>query len=206
MFCVRELRTLTYSYLKSKERPPLMKKLGEKGKDMAYQDMQKNVHQRWGDLTGEHVVGDIGQLVLACLFAATWIADTFFLNYTTFLNQYAPLGVRIPLGVVLFVLSGFLARTGLSIVFGEEREKPEVIRKSVFSVVRHPVYLSEILLYLGFLVVSMSLAAAAVWVLAIGFLHYISRYEERLLLARFGEEYEQYMREVPMWMLRLRKR
>jgi protein-S-isoprenylcysteine O-methyltransferase Ste14 len=53
---------------------------------------------------------------------------------------------------------------------------------------------------------SISLAAAAVGVVAIGFLHCISRYEERLLLERFGEEYEQYMREVPMWNPRFWKR
>ena len=173
---------------------------------MMHKHTQKKAQQQQDDLTGEHAVGDAGQIVLACLFAATWIADTFVLKYTTFLNQYVPLGVRILPGVVLLVLSGYLAKTGLSIVFGEDREKPGVIRKSVFGVVRHPIYLSEILLYLGLLMLSISLAAAVVWVIAIGFLHYISRYEERLLLARFGEDYEKYMREVPMWVPRLWKR
>jgi len=173
---------------------------------MAQRHTQKTAQQQRDDLAGEHTVGDAGQIVLACLFAATWILDTFFLKYTTFLNHYVPLGLRIPLGVILLVLSGYLARTGLSIVFGEKREKPGVIRKSVFNVVRHPIYLSEILLYLGFLMLSISLAAVFVWIVAILFLHYISRHEERLLLARFGEEYEQYMRKVPMWIPRLRKR
>jgi len=173
---------------------------------MPHKHTQKKAQQQREDLTGEHAVGDAGQIVLACLFAATWIADTFFFKYTIFLNQYVPLGIRIPSGVVLLVLSGYLAKTGMSIVFGEAREKPGVIRKSVFGVVRHPVYLSEILLYLGLLMLSISLAAAVVWVMAIGFLHCISRYEERLLLARFGEDYEKYMREVPMWFPRLRKR
>jgi protein-S-isoprenylcysteine O-methyltransferase Ste14 len=173
---------------------------------MAHQQTRKKVHQQRDDLTGEHTVSDAGQIVLACLFAATWIADSFFFKYTTFLNQYVPLGARIPFGVVLLVLSAYLAKTGLRIVFGEEREKPGVIRKSVFGVVRHPVYLSEILLYLSLLMLSISLAAALVWIIAIGFLHYISRYEERLLLARFGEDYDNYMRKVPMWFPRLRKR
>jgi len=173
---------------------------------MAHQHMPRKVHQQRDDLTGERVVGDAGQLVLACLFAATWIADTFFFKYTTFLNQSVPLVARIPAGVALLVLSGYLARTGMSIVFGEKRDEPCVIRESVFNVVRHPIYLSEILLYLGLLMLSMSLAAAVVWVVAIGFLHYISRYEEKLLLERFGEEYEQYMREVPMWIPWFRKR
>jgi protein-S-isoprenylcysteine O-methyltransferase Ste14 len=157
------------------------------------------------DLVGEHAVGDAGQIILACLFAGIWIVDTFFLKYTTDLNGYVPLGIRVPFGVILLVLSGYLARMGLSIVFGEKREKPGVIRKSVFNVVRHPIYLSEILLYLGFLMLSISLAAAFVLLIAILFLHYISRYEERLLLARFGEEYREYMKEVPMWVPRLRR-
>jgi protein-S-isoprenylcysteine O-methyltransferase Ste14 len=154
------------------------------------------------DLTGEHVLGDAGQLTLALLFAATWIADTFFLRATTFLNRHVPLGIRIPLGVLLLVLSGYLAREGLSIVFGEEREEPGVIKKGVFGVVRHPIYLAEILFYLGLLMLSLSLAAAVVWAIAIAFLHTISRYEEKLLLARFGQAYQAYMREVPMWIPR----
>ena len=162
--------------------------------------------QQRDDLTGEHTVGEAGQMILACLFAAVWILDTFFLKYTTYLNDYVPLGVRIACGVITLVLAGYLARTSTSIVFGERREEPAVIKKSVFNFVRHPMYLSEILLYLGLLMLSISLAAMSVWVIAILFLHYISRYEEKLLLARFGEEYEQYMQQVPMWLPRLWKR
>lgn len=176
------------------------------GEDMAHRHGRRGAQEDRGDLPGEHAFGDAGQIVLGCLFAATWITDTFWLEYTTFLNPYVPLGARIPAGIILLFLAGYLARTGLSIVFGEQRDEPGVIQKSVFSVVRHPVYLSEILLYLGLLMLSVSLAAAAVWVVAIGFLHYISRYEEKLLLARFGDGYAQYMRDVPMWIPRLRRR
>ncbi len=45
--------------------------------------------------------------------------------------------------------------------------------------------------------------AAAIMLLAIFFLHYISRYEEKLLVRHFGEEYESYMKAVPMWIPRL---
>ncbi|MBN1382599.1 MAG: isoprenylcysteine carboxylmethyltransferase family protein [Deltaproteobacteria bacterium] len=164
---------------------------------------------RWeerDDLTGEHTLTDAGQLIFACLFFAIWTADTFWLKYTTFLNPYLPFFVRIAIGAVLLIISGYLAQRGMSIVFGETRAEPYVIRKSVFGIVRHPIYLSEILLYLGCLVMSMSLAAAVVWIMAILFLHYVSRHEEKLLLTRFGEEYAQYMREVPMWIPRLRKK
>jgi protein-S-isoprenylcysteine O-methyltransferase Ste14 len=165
----------------------------------------KEKHNRH-DLTGEHAFGDAGQIILACLLVGVWVADTFFLQYTTFLNRYFPLGARIPLGVLLFILSVYLARTGLAIVFGERREEPAVIREGVFGVVRHPVYLSEILFYLGLLMLSLSLAAAGVWGVTVGFLHYISKYEEKLLHARFGDDFAKYMQEVPMWLPRLWKR
>jgi protein-S-isoprenylcysteine O-methyltransferase Ste14 len=162
-------------------------------------------HQRH-DLTGEHPFGDAGQLILAFLFLAVWVADTFFLKYTTFLNQRIPLAIRISLGVVLILLAGYLASKGQAIVFGDRREKPGVIREGVFGIVRHPLYLSEMLLFLGLLMMSLSLAAGFVCLIAIGFLHFIATHEETLLLARFGEEYQAYRRDVPMWIPKLRKR
>jgi protein-S-isoprenylcysteine O-methyltransferase Ste14 len=110
------------------------------------------------------------------------------------------------MGAILIVSAGTFARKGLSTVFGEIRETPGVIRKSVFNIVRHPIYLSEIMLYLGFIMLSMSIAATVVWIIGFLFLHFIASYEEKLLLNLFGEEYERYMQEVPMWFPRFLKR
>lgn len=183
-----------------------IEKIDKKGDDMPPRLTDRKAQRRRKDLAGEHKFSDAGQLILACVFMAMWVADSFFFRYTTVLNQNILLIFKIPLGIVLFMLSGYLARKGLSTVFGEERKKPGVIRSGVFGIVRHPIYLGEILLYLGFLMLSTSLAAAVVLIIAIGFLHYISRCEEKLLLARFGKEYERYMGEVPMWIPRLRRK
>ena len=158
------------------------------------------------DLTGEHAIGDAGQLVLALVFLAVWVTDVFFFHYSSFLNDYVSLWVRIPLGVVILALAGYLAKNAHSIVFRERRSEPDVIRKGVFRFMRHPMYLGEILLYLGLLVMGMSLAAAGVWVVIIVFLHIMSRYEEGLLLERFGDDYQRYMKAVPMWLPRLVRR
>ncbi|MBN2345796.1 MAG: DUF1295 domain-containing protein [Candidatus Aminicenantes bacterium] len=166
--------------------------------------MRRRRHEHDETLTGEHRLGDAGQVLLACLFLAVWGADTFFLHWTTHLNGSIPAVLRIPAGIALLILAYSLSTTGLAVVFGERREKPEVIRRSVFRIVRHPVYLGELLLYLALLLLSLSLAAAGVALLAALFLHVISRYEEKLLLQRFGDEYRAYMRQVPMWLPRLR--
>jgi protein-S-isoprenylcysteine O-methyltransferase Ste14 len=171
---------------------------------MAHQ--RKKGRRHWDELTGKHTLGDAGQLFFFCLFGVVWVMDTFFLRYTTFLNEYIPSIVRVVVGVAFLIISVYLASTGLVIVFGKGRRNTGVIREGVFNYVRHPIYLSEILLYFGLLMLSMSLAAALVWLMAIGFLHYISRHEERLLLARFGTDYEQYMRDVSMWIPRLKRK
>ncbi len=165
--------------------------------------------KRWGernDLTGEHTFGDVGQLLVAIVFFGVWITDSFFLNYTTQLNQLVSGWIRNPFGIVILILSGYCARTGLRIVFDEVRETPSVIRKGIFGVVRHPIYLSEVLLYFGMFLLSMSLASLLVMITATIFLYFLCRHEEKLLLKRFGKDYEDYMQEVGMWFPRLKKK
>ena len=165
---------------------------------------QDNFRERQ-DLTGEHKVGDAGQTILAVLFFAVYILDGFVFKWTTFLNSQISAWLRIPVGFLLLILAGYLARSGIKIVFGEVRQKPGVIREGVFKWMRHPIYLGEILLYAGLLCLNLSLAAGVVWIMIIIFLNAISRYEERLLLDRFGEDYRRYMQEVGMWLPRVGK-
>ncbi len=155
-------------------------------------------HQHRGDLTGEHAFSDIGQLIFLVVFLVVWIADSFVFKYSTFLTQYVSNYIRVPIALIVLVISGLLAWTGLKIVFRETREEPQVIATGVFSIVRHPIYLSSILLYLGFILLSLSLLSALVWILIIVFYYIISRYEEKLLIQRFGSVYEEYKKKVPM--------
>jgi len=39
--------------------------------------------KHWEDLTGEHRLGDAGQLVLFIIFMAVWITDSFFFKYSS---------------------------------------------------------------------------------------------------------------------------
>jgi len=169
----------------------------------------KTTREKWfeqrDDLTGEHPFGDTGQIIFALLFLGIWIADSFFLKYTTQLNDIVPALIRKPIGIVLLCLLAYCAWSGLRIVFSEVRETPSVIRKGIFGVVRHPIYLSEVLLYLGLFMLNMSLTAGAMLLATAAFLYYLSRYEERLLLKRFGDDYRSYTHDVGMWLPRLRR-
>ena len=151
------------------------------------------------DLTGEHRLGDTGQLILLFLFLGVWISDAFWLHYSKPLFENTPTLIRMSGSALILFLGTFLARKSLNIVFGEVRETPGVITKGPFGKMRHPVYVSSILLYAGLLFIQTTLASILVFAIVIVFYYLISRHEEQLLLNRFGQDYANYMKQVPMW-------
>ncbi len=167
---------------------------------------QHGRHAGREDLTGEHRLGDMVQLILMVVFLAVWILDSFVLEFSTFLAVSLPSFIKWPVGIILLVSAFYFARSGLKIVFGEIQESPHVITRGAFSIVRHPIYLSAILVYSGLFCLTISLISAAILIVIILFYWYISRYEEKLLINRFGDEYRNYMRKVPMlFPLRLKR-
>ena len=162
-------------------------------------------HKHRKDLTGEYAFGDFFQVVFFILFLAIWITDSFFFNYSTILNNYIPLTIRLTLGIIILLLAAYLAWKGHVIIFHEVREKPHVIRKSVLGVIRHPMYTGEMLLYIGLSLASISLAGIGLCFIIFAYLHYLCRYEEKLLLGRFGKDYRKYMNEVGMFFPKLKK-
>lgn len=163
--------------------------------------MKKNKtkrHEGRDDLVGEHAFGDLGQIIFLIIFLIIWISDSFFLKYSTISLDTISNIVRMIIGFPILIMSGVFAKYGLGIIFGEVRKKPEIIEKSVFKIVRHPIYLGSILLYLGLIILTCSITSAVVWIIIVLFYYYISRYEEELLLKEFGADYKNYMERVPM--------
>lgn len=163
-------------------------------------------HENRKDLAGEHAFGDIGQIIFLLIFLIAWIIDSFFVEFSIQFSDFAPLYIRIPLAIIVLSIAIYLAKQGLTIVFAEVREEPIVIRKGVFSIVRHPIYLGAILCYFSMLVFSFSLVAAFIWVGVIMFYFYLCKHEEKLLIEIFGKDYEKYKSEIPMLVPRVIKR
>ena len=184
-------------YITKKERKYVMEKEKISGRKR---------HDNRPDLAGEHLLGDLGQLILLLIFFTAWIIDSFFLKYSSFILKNIPLFIKIPISIIILFSSGYLAKKGLNIVFDEVREEPGVIRKGVFGIVRHPIYLGSILLYLGFITLTFSIISTIIWIFIIAFYCFIAKHEEKLLLGKFGKDYEEYMREVPMLIPRIRRK
>jgi protein-S-isoprenylcysteine O-methyltransferase Ste14 len=135
-----------------------------------------------------------------------WFADSFFLKYSLYLKDVITPGMRWTIGI-LNVAGGFLlARNGLREVFGDIRENPIVIDTGPFKYSRHPIYFGVILIYFGFVIATGSLISLILFMLIIAFYYYISLHEEKLLIGKFGKDYEKYTGSTPMLIPRVSKK
>ena len=122
----------------------------------------------------------------------------------------APLEVAARIvGIVLASIAGLLALWGLRSIGSQMASEAEVrpdtvlVTGGAFALVRHPLYLSILLLWAA------GALALLGWVMAIGCLLLVpafvarARLEERLLVAHFGDAYRDYAARVPMLVPRL---
>lgn len=165
-------------------------------------DIRYQNHETRPDLAGEHLLGDTYQVIAFGIFIAAHIVDFWLIGTPQRFFHLVPLWVRLPLSAVLFSLGGWLSLFGIRIVFGEYCEDPIFRKEGMFSVVRHPIYLGAVLIYLAILWITLSILGGLVWVGIIGLYQWLAKYEEGLMISIFGDQYRVYQKEVPMWLPR----
>ncbi len=82
-----------------------------------------------------------------------------------------------------------------------------LVTSGPFGYVRNPLYIGNVALWVGFTLCARLIWLAPIILALLGFeYHAIVKWEERLLEARRGEEYRNYMTRVPRWWPALRSR
>ena len=165
---------------------------------------KRQSHEHRSDLAGEYRWGDTGQLLFVVVFIAGMLLDIFLLNISDSWQHTVPWYVRIVLFLPVFFMAGYFAQKAHKKVFEEERKELMVINTDVFARLRHPMYFGSLLIYVSFLILSLSVIAAVIFVVVVLFYYYLCRYEERLLIEKLGNEYTEYMKHVPMLFPKLR--
>ncbi len=87
----------------------------------------------------------------------------------------------------------------MRIVFTEKRESPQVIKKELYSFIRHPMYLAMILFYVALIFATLSLLSFAMGILIFLFYNYIAAFEQKLHEKKLGKDYIEYKNKVPRW-------
>ena len=156
-------------------------------------------HDDREDLVGEHPFGDAGQIILLIVFLIIWVLDSFVFRFSIFLAGSAPLTIRLVLAGIILAVGFYLGTKSMRIVFSEKLDSPRVIKKEIYSFMRHPMYMAMILFYVALILTTMSLLSLAMGILIFIFYNFIADYEEKLLEKKLGQDYREYKKEVPRW-------
>ena len=142
------------------------------------------------------------QLIMIILFFVVWVIDSlsfFIFRYSTVLVGLFSLPVLLPPAALSLGFGLRLVAKSHNAVFDCTVHQPRLIDSSVYSWVRHPMYLGILLLCLGFFFLSSSLLSFGVWLAFFILYDKMAAYEEKDLIRILGEEYTAYQKRVPKW-------
>ena len=99
------------------------------------------------------------------------------------------------------VLGGYLVFRGWELIYrGGER----MVTEDLYQRVRHPQYLGIILITVGMLIQWPTMLTIAMWPFLMFAYYRLARREERAMEASYGEQYQQYWSQTPMFIPALR--
>ena len=131
-------------------------------------------------------------------------SDVFLFKISDAWQSSVPWYYRLLLFIPLLVGAVYFSHKAHKIIFQEEREKLTVINTDVFARIRHPLYFSSIITYLAFVILSLSSIAFVIFIFVSMFYYYLCRYEEKILIEKLGNDYKNYMKNVPMLIPKIR--
>ena len=107
-------------------------------------------------------------------------------------------------GFILILLSiciNFVSRRDLArywTLFSTTEKEQKLVKTGIYAKVRHPIYLSGLILSLGFTLIAGNLYGLLFFILSlVAFITRIKK-EERELITKFGEEYKEYAKETSL--------
>lgn len=175
---------------------------------LAFEELSRRpepVERERGLLALVNFVGIIGFVVVAIPSAVAMVATL------EALAEPADAAIRL-VGVALLLASGLFEIWGIRSMgrqmasAAEVRPDTVLVTGGAFGVVRHPLYLSVLLLWAGGALSLLSWAMAVAWLLLVPAFVARARVEERLLSRHFGEAYGAYAARVPMLLPGFRSR
>ena len=151
------------------------------------------------EIGAEHPLSDKLQAILPIPFLVVWALDSFVYKVSTFLMGFISLQIRLLLACATFIIAFQLLRLSHKAIFDDAHDQPGVIDSRVYRLVRHPMYAGTLLIYLGFVLSTLSLFSLVYWVGVFLVYDYFATYEENDLIRIFSEEYIEYQKRVPKW-------
>ncbi|MBU7004404.1 MAG: hypothetical protein HXS50_02470 [Theionarchaea archaeon] len=130
------------------------------------------------------------------VFILVLILDSTILHISTFLAEDIDIAIRLTMGIPFLFLSYYLMDRSHKMIFGDHEG---LIDKGIYGRLRHPMYLGTLMIYVFFVLVSLSILAILTWIAIFLVYDRLAAYEERVLLEDLGGDYAEYMKRVHRW-------
>jgi len=158
-------------------------------------------HDHHHGIGSEHPQSHLIQFLTCILFLLIWILDSFLIKFGQLETELVPFQIRFFVFIGCIGLGVFLGMKSHNLVFGGSAYN-QTISSGVYSYVRHPMYLSYLVIYFGFIILSFSLMSFLFWLIIIYLFNQIAEYEEKDLERILKENYLEYKKKVPRWIPR----
>jgi len=127
-----------------------------------------------------------------------WLLFVLFFNNPTSQALFVVGNVIVGVSILLIILAIVnLRRKGKPLDGEAFTATTVVVKRGVYSVVRHPLYLGWLLTYPAAMLVSQHWLIVILGVIGIASIDQITRKADEELVEKFGVDYEMYMQEVP---------
>jgi protein-S-isoprenylcysteine O-methyltransferase Ste14 len=166
---------------------------------------EKEKKQKYSGLDREYPRAHLYHSLLPVIFIIVWIIDTLFLSLTVWLNEFVPLVLRIVFFVVFFGLALIFIQLSHKVLFKEHEPSDTLIIKGILKRTRNPMYFGILLVYLSFILLSISVICIVLFFGVIILYDKMVNFEEDILEEMFGQAYLEYKKKVPKWIPKIGK-
>jgi protein-S-isoprenylcysteine O-methyltransferase Ste14 len=136
----------------------------------------------------------IAGALLVLVYSLLWFLDT---PTGVQLLRYVG-GAILVVGIILIILPRFVFRSkGKPEKEKDWVETTVVVDTGIYAVVRHPLYLGWLFMYVALILLSQHWLTVIIGIPGMVCVYLISRQEDQRLIEKFGDEYKDYMQKVP---------
>ncbi|MBD3254269.1 MAG: hypothetical protein GF383_04210 [Candidatus Lokiarchaeota archaeon] len=139
------------------------------------------------------------EAIFIMLFVVFWLLDMHFFKFHIKYGIFFIDFLRYFGFINVLAISFFLIIKSWKVVSPKVYNSETLLTDGVFSIVRHPMYLGIILVYLSFVVLNLSLIMLMIWLFIFFIFNIMASYEEKRLVEIFGKDYLRYKKMVSRW-------
>jgi protein-S-isoprenylcysteine O-methyltransferase Ste14 len=137
--------------------------------------------------------------LLPIIFTTIIILDSLVFNWTTVLTEFIPLWLRLSFLVFFLSIGLILIISSHKVLFHDNGPSETPITNGILKRVRNPMYLGILMIYIAFMLFSLSLISIGFFVIVVILYNRMVNFEEKILERLFGDQFLEYKSNVPKW-------